>query len=141
MEPNKNKDLDRILRKAMNASKAEQTTCDFTENVMSKIEATETKKITHSPIISNKKWIMIALFVTTLIAGVFLFEVEYPSTYLDSTTELIKIDFSFLKFLSNFNISDVFMYAVLLFGLLFGIQILLIKYYYFRLNPTHETER
>jgi len=136
MEPNKNKDLDRFLRKAMKTSKVENAPSNFTENVISKIKVIETKKICHSPIISNKKWIMIAGFVLALIGIVYFVEVEYQSTYLNSIRELITIDFSFLKILSNFNISDVFVYAVLL----FGIKILLIKHCYSILNPTPETE-
>jgi len=140
MEPNKNKDLDRFLRKAMKASKIEQAPPNFTENVMSKIEAIETKKISHGPIISNKKWIMIAGCVLALIGVAYVVEIEIQSTYLNSIRELIKVDFSVFNISSGFNIPEVLMYAILLFGLCFGIQIALIKYYYSILNPAPDTE-
>ncbi|NBC58351.1 MAG: hypothetical protein GVY05_08740 [Bacteroidetes bacterium] len=130
MEPNKNKNLERLVNKAMQASKIEQTPSDFTANVMSQIEVLEFQKNKKTPIISKSTWVFIIAFLVGFIIISNFLESDNQLSYFQNFIEFIRIDSSYFNFVPSIKISDIFMYSILLFGVMFSIQIPLIKYYY-----------
>jgi hypothetical protein len=134
MKANNSKSIERIVNKAMKSSQIEQPSFNFTEQVMSQVEAYETGKISYKPLISKKHWMIIATSIIVLTVILMFRETEHQPTYLSPLYNLLNSDFSYIRIPSNLNISNVFMYGILLFGLLFGIQVPLVKYYYFKRN-------
>jgi len=134
MEADKNKHIEDILKKAMKSSKIERPSPNFTDNIMSKVEAIEGQKISYQPLISNKSWVALSVLVLLIVSILLFRESDSQSAYLEGLFQYIQMDLSFINFNSNFNISQIFMYGILLFGLLFGIQIVLIKYFYVKRN-------
>lgn len=132
MEPDKDKNVEQIVQKAMNASNIERTSINFTANVMSKIENLETQKLKYTPIISNSRWVIIVVCVLVLLISSSFLNFENEFSYFDGLKDQISFDYVSFKFLSKINISSVFLYGILMFGILFGIQIPLIKNYYFK---------
>jgi hypothetical protein len=130
MEPNKDKNLERILKKAMNASNVETPSTQFTLDVMSQITALEAKKVNYTPIISNKTWIILIALAITLVMSLYVLDFENETTYMDTLNTFISVDFSFFQSIPNMKISNIVMYGILLFGIMFGIQIPILKYYY-----------
>jgi hypothetical protein len=134
MEADKNKHIEDILKKAMKSSKIERPSPNFTDNIMSKVEALEAQKISYQPLISKKSWVTLSVLVLLIVSILLFRESDSQSAYLEALFHYIKMDLSFINFNSNFNIPEIFMYGILLFGLLFGIQIVLIKYFYVKRN-------
>jgi hypothetical protein len=130
MEPNKNNNLESIVSKAMDATKKEQPSSDFTSNVMSQIEALEVQNIKQTAIISKTAWFFIIVFSVALIVTSNFLESENQLTYFQNIIEPIRIDLSLFNFIPSINISNIFIYSILLFGVMFGIQIPLIEHYY-----------
>jgi len=134
MEADKNKHIENILKKAMKSSKIECPSPNFTDSVMSKVEALEGQKINYKPLISNKSWVALSVLVLLIMSILLFRESDSQSAYLEALFQYIQMDLSFINFNLNFNIPEIFMYGILLFGLLIGIQIVLIKYFYVKRN-------
>ncbi len=117
---------DKVLKDASLDSPSE----DFTALVMSKVEAlTQSSKVAYKPLISKPMWFMI-------IAGV-IGLVTY--SVLNSPTDnglLSTVDFSFLtnnklsNAMSSMTFSRTILYSMVLFALMFGIQIPILKGYF-----------
>lgn len=132
MESTKEKNVERIVNKAMKASKIDQAPSNFTSNVMSQIELLEVQKLKHPPLISQSKWVFILLCVLALIASSYFLNFESQYTYFDGLKEQLNFNkFSFQIF-SNMRLSSVLLYGILMFGILFGVQLSLIKNYYLK---------
>ncbi|TCI90650.1 hypothetical protein [Tenacibaculum sp. M341] len=120
-------ELDSFAKKYMNDIESEIPSMDFTKNIMTTIEATETSKVFKTePLISKKVWL---LLVVTLIASIFY-------VYKKSSTQLINLPkiewdlFSKIKIFNafkNIEVSNVTLYACFFFTLLIFVQISFLK--------------
>ena len=133
MAINKEKHIDQIIEKTMKASSLEKPSPNFTNSVISKIEALETSKLKHQPIISNRVWLAIAIFSIVFLIGIVLLNPQGQTSHLDSFGHLFQyqIDWNFIPTL-NLEYSNIFIYAILIFGLMFAFQISLMKRFYNR---------
>ena len=124
MATNKEKHIDQILEKTMKASSLEKPSPNFTNSVLSKIEALETSKLKYQPLISQRVWTAIAVFSIAFLIGIVLLTPQSQTSYLDSFNNLFhyQIDWNFLPIL-NLEYSNILIYAILIFGLMFAIQI------------------
>jgi uncharacterized membrane protein len=107
----------------------EQPSADFTDHLMSKIEAISTSTATvYKPLIPKAVWVTVFVAMGVLIGYIYLKEPVGNSKLLEA------IDFS--KIAKNpfanvsFNFSKTLMYAMVLLALMIGIQIPLLKNYF-----------
>ena len=133
MATNKEKHIDEIFEKTMKASSLEKPSPNFTNTVISKIEALETSKLKYQPLISQRVWFAIAVFSFAFLFGIMLLTPQSQTSYLDSFNNLFhfQIDWNFLPTMS-LEYSNILIYAILIFGFMFAIQISFMKHYFRR---------
>ena len=123
--------LDKLAKKVMQSSLLESPSLDFTANIMAKVEASATSHVTvYKPLISKKAWLLISILVIgSLSYGIF-------GNGLESLGWFDSIDYSIIsnnkvtEAISGITFSKTLMYAVGLCGLLFFVQIPMMKYYF-----------
>ena len=120
--------LDVLAKKMMHSSKREKPSMDFTANVMKNIEhAVIGETIVYKPLISKRAWFIIIAIVVGVAAYVTLGNVQGVSWF-------DNVDFStvsnnrLVNTLSGITISKTLTYAIGICGLLFFVQIPLMKY-------------
>lgn len=130
MKDHTEQQLDKLANKVMQSSLLESPSLDFTANVMAKVEAYAKSKTTiYEPLISKKWWLLISLLV------IGLFSYGFFGTGLESLGWFDKVDYSILsnnkvtEAISGITISKIFMYAIGFFGLVFFVQIPIMKHY------------
>ena len=121
--------LDKLAKKAMKSSLLESPSSDFTATIMKQIEPIKLGASTvYKPLISKYGWFAIIAILIGISVYVMFGNVE-------SSALLETIDYSIISnnkvtdALSGFTISKTLMYAIGFFGLVFFIQIPLMKYY------------
>ena len=122
----KDEKLNSFVDQLMVNDSLEQSSKDFTDNLMSKIEAiSKPMTIVYKPLISKTGWIIIGVAICSLI-GYVLFNEPSSSSRLSEIVDLSKIKMNPLSDLS-FNFSKTLMYASVLLALMIGVQIPLLK--------------
>ena len=118
--------IDPILKQAFKDSTLDSPSGDFTMDIMSKINALESKSaITYKSLISAPFKILISLiFVSVIVYFAFTDSLE-SSSILSQYVQLpdFTIDFEFSKFEINQGLSNTLLYAAIFFVLLFGYQV------------------
>ncbi len=128
MEEQENKYLDDLSRKVFGKATIESPSFNFTDAVMSKVNALhESKATVYKPLISKTSWVLIGLGVLALILYILLFGSDT-----ETSNWMQSIDFSVLSninmdVLPSLSISKTVTYAVLFFGLMICVQIPLLK--------------
>jgi len=122
------KKIEAFIDKLMSHEVLEKPSVNFTDNVMSKVEAISNSTATvYKPLISKSVWAIILLGFVALVGYVIFNEPSANSSWLD------RIDLSGvsnpLEHIS-FNFSKTLMYAMVFFALMFSIQIPLLKQYF-----------
>ncbi|MEZ4796038.1 MAG: hypothetical protein R2785_02605 [Flavobacteriaceae bacterium] len=120
--------LDNLAKKAMKSSLLESPSTDFTANIMKQIEHIKVGSATaYKPLISKYGWFGIIVILIGISTYMMFGNVEsYPL--------LEKVDYSvisnnkFTELLSGIKLSKTLMYTIGLFGLVFFIQIPLMKH-------------
>ncbi|RLD30026.1 MAG: hypothetical protein DRI75_01345 [Bacteroidetes bacterium] len=123
--------LDKLVKKVMKSSLLESPSLDFTANIMEKVEASAISHITvYKPLISKRAWLLISILVIgSLSYGIF-------GSGLEGLGWFDTIDFSIItnnkvtEAISGITFSKTLMYAVGLCGLLFFVQIPMMKHYF-----------
>ena len=130
MNGNVDKSLDQLSRKIMGKSNMEQPSLDFTSQVMLQIKTLTTSgAFIYKPLISKWVWWCMGVLVSSIFTYVLFFSSESGA---GATQHFLLKDEIFGKMGSpfqNFNISEVSLYAVLLFCLMLYVQIPIIKAY------------
>jgi len=124
--------LDKLAKKVMQSVSLERPSLDFTANIMAKVEtASISSNITaYQPLISRRTWIIVSL----LVIGLLVYSV-FGNTTTEGLGWFDKFDFSIIsnnkitETISGITFSKTLMYAVVLCGLVFFIQIPMMKYY------------
>ena len=120
--------LEDLTKKMIKETSIKSPSVDFTLSVMSQVSELKSSSITYKPLISKWGWLFITM-MSLLLFGYILFTTNSTG----SSSILSSLDFSILyknklfDTLSNFSMSKTFIYAVVLFGLMFSIQISLLK--------------
>ena len=126
MNENADKHLDNLSRKVMGKSSVESPSFDFTNVVMSQVQALNYSVTTYKPLISKWIWSLILLGVIAVFGYVIFGNATSESTWLKDLN-LEGISFNPLP---EFNPSQSMNYAVLLFAIMLCIQIPLLKHYF-----------
>jgi len=121
--------IEDLVNKLMKADSLEKAPIDFTDTVMSKIEAlSESKAIVYKPLISKYVWWLIASSFVALV-GYILFKQPNNTISLSERYNLPEVSLNPLEGLS-FDFSSTLMYATVLFAIMVSIQIPLLKQYF-----------
>jgi hypothetical protein len=121
--------LDRLAKKVVKASPLNSPSVDFTANIMKQIEQVSmSTSMTYKPLISKYGWFAI-IAVLIGISGYMMFGHVESSPLLDTIDYSIISNNKVTNALSDIKISKTLMYAVGFFGLVFFIQIPLMKHF------------
>lgn len=128
MENKETKYLEDLSSRIIKNSTIESPSFDFTDSVMSRVNALCEKATTvYHPLISKTTWVLIGLSILALVLYILFF-----GNKLESSNLIQSIDFSLfsninMDVLPSFSISKTVTYAILFFGLMVCIQIPLLK--------------
>ena len=130
MKDNVDNYLDDLAKKVIKDTAIETPSFNFTDAVMSKVSKLSVNKSTiYKPLISKTTWV----FVSIVFLAVIFYTLSF-GTQTEYSSWLSKIDFSVLStkevLLPSFKISKTFMYAFVLFGIMFCIQIPFLKHHF-----------
>lgn len=132
MKENADNFLDDLAKKVMKEAPIESPSFNFTDAVMLQVEALNKNQATvYKPLISKKTWVLILVSFLSIIIYIMFF-----GTQTETSGWLSKIDFSALSnnklsyTLPSFKTSKIVIYAVVLFGIMFTIQIPFLKHHF-----------
>ncbi len=120
------KKIEMFIDKLLSNEVLEQPSFDFTDKVMSKVEAVSSITV-YKPLIPKYVWTLIAIGFMVLVGYVIFKEPSLKSSWLDGFN---------LSGVSNplrnisFNFSKTLMYAMVLLAVMLSIQIPLLKHYF-----------
>jgi len=128
MKDHTEQQLDKLAKKVMKSSLLENPSLDFTANIMAKVDAfAKSKTIVYQPLISKTAWIIIIILVVGILSLGF-FENGFESLgWFDTIYHSIITDNKISKTISSIAISKTMMYAIVFFGVVFFIQIPILK--------------
>ena len=128
MEEQENKYLESLSKKIIKNASVESPSINFTDAIMSKINALpQSESTVYKPLISKTTWLIIGLIVLSLIL--------FFGTKTEHSSWIQFIDFSRLSNLkinifSKVSLSKTFTYAIIFLGLMICIQIPLLKIHF-----------
>lgn len=121
--------LDKLARKTMTSSGLKSPSVDFTANVMKNIEGvTIGETLKYKPLITKYGWFAIIAILTGVSIYV-MFNNTGNSTLIDTVDYSIISNNKVTNVLSGITFSKTLMYAIGFFGLVFFIQIPLMKHF------------
>ncbi|WP_303316140.1 hypothetical protein Q4Q34_12810 [Flavivirga abyssicola] len=128
MKKNADRYLDSLAKKVIKEAPLERPSFNFTVSVMSQVTELSNNSITvYKPLISKKGWIVISIVFFTLIIYMLLGIQEEPTSWFDSLDLSVLSNNKLTSLFSGFSMPKSLTYAVMLFGLMFCIQIPLLK--------------
>ncbi|TJY36341.1 hypothetical protein [Pontimicrobium aquaticum] len=120
--------LDKLAKKVIKSSGIKSPSVDFTTNVMKAVEHVSIgSSITYKPLISKSGW----LVIISILVGVSVYMMfgNLDSTWVKSIDYSMISNNKLTELLSGVTFSKTLSYAIGFFGLLFFIQIPLMKHY------------
>lgn len=130
MNDNTDKYLDNLSKKVIKSANIETPSFNFTDAVMSQVDTVNKSSTTYKPLISRMGWTV----VFAVLLGIILCFVLGVETQTSSV--LYELDFSVLsnnritEAFTNFTLPKTLGYAIVFLGLMFCIQIPLLKHYF-----------
>jgi len=131
MKDNEDKYLDDLNRKIITEGSIESPSLNFTDLVMSQIELiSSSTKIIYKPLISKTNWILILIGFSALVVYVCVTGVEINSSgWLSEISNSILSKNKISQLLPGLKMSKTVIYTIILFGIMFSIQIPILKHY------------
>lgn len=121
--------LDELGKEVFENAPLESPKLDFTASVMTQIsELKSSTSIVYKPLITKKGWFVIFGFVTALVLTF-----AYSSNSMEPTSIFDRVNFRVLSDIKmfdtvmNLSVSKTIVYAVILFGIMFSVQITFLK--------------
>ena len=123
------KKIETFIDKIMSADSLEQPSLDFTDKVMTKVEAISSSTATvYKPLISKPVWYIIIGSFVALVGYIYLKEPVINNGWFNRF-ELSNFSINLLENVS-FDFSKTLMYAVVLLAIMVSIQVPLLKHYF-----------
>ncbi len=128
MNENADKYLDDLAKKVMEEIPLESPSFNFKASVMSQVTELSNNSITtYKPLISKKGWLVISILFLALIMYTLLGIQEEPTSWFDTLDLSVLSNNKLTSLLSGFSIPKTLIYAIVLFGLMFSIQVPILK--------------
>ncbi len=129
MQDHTEQHLDKLAKKVMQSTSLEKPSLDFTANIMAKVEGITTSDITaYKPLISKRSWFVIAILVIGSLSYGMLGGLEGLGWFEKIDLSVIS-DNKITDAISGMTFSKTLIYAIGLCGLVFFIQIPMMKHY------------
>ena len=129
MKENADKNLDDLSRKVIGKSSVESPSFDFTQAVMSKVEALGRSRVTtYVPLISKRIWLLIGVGVASIFGYIRFGSYGTETRWFEALKLDRYADFITTDAFSGFDVSKTMFYIVLLFGIMLAIQIPILKH-------------
>ena len=131
MKEHTEQQLDKLAKKAMQSSLLESPSLDFTANIMAKVKDLAISHITvYKPLISKRSWLLISILVIGSLSYAILGNGFESLGWFDNIDYSIISNNKVIEAISGITFSKTLMYAVGLCGLLFFVQIPMMKHYF-----------
>ncbi len=128
MNKQKDKQLDQLAKKIMKDTPLESPSINFTDMVMSRVEAVEVSSVTiYRPLIPKGGWVIIVSILCGLITYAALGYTMESSGWLNNINLKVFPNLELSNPLSGLVIPKIVTYAVVLFGFMLSIQIFFLK--------------
>ena len=129
MQDHTEQHLDKLARKVMQSSSLESPSLDFTANIMAKVKASGISHITvYKPLISKSTWLIVAVLIFGGLSYGIFGDIEGLG-WVDKVDLSVISNNKITEAISGITFSKTAMYAIGLCGLVFFIQIPMMKYY------------
>jgi hypothetical protein len=122
--------LDGLTKKVIKGGSIETPSVDFTSSVMYQISELKTSTIAYKPLISKKGWSLVLFIILSLVVFIGFMDDSINSLSFGTLDFSILYENKLFETLSSFTMSKTSFYAVVFFGLMFGIQIPFMKSYF-----------
>lgn len=133
MSDNVDKHIERLVDKTMDYSELESPSLDFTNVVMSQVNALEKGTVTtYQPLISKPMWFAIFAVGLAIVLYIIFGTTTSESGWLNTIDLSVLTDNKLNNAFSGFKVSKTVMYAVVLFGIMLFIQVPILKHYFDR---------
>ena len=131
MQDHTEQHLDKLAKKVMQSSLLESPSLNFTAKVMAKVEASAPNHITvYKPLISKRAWFIISILVVGCLSyGIFGSGLKSLGWF-DSIDYSIFSENKLTNAITGITFSKTLMYAIFFFGVVFFIQIPMMKRYF-----------
>ncbi|PWH82855.1 hypothetical protein DIS18_11545 [Algibacter marinivivus] len=137
MEEKQTKYLEHLSKKVLGKETIERPSFNFTDTVMSQVNALEKSTVTvYKPLISKKSWVLIGFGVLGLVLYIFFFGSDTETTSWMQSIDLNVLQNINMDIMPSLSLSKTFTYAIMLLGLMICIQIPLLKNHF---NKRFET--
>jgi hypothetical protein len=125
------KQIEKLVEKAMTKSALESPSSNFTAMVMKQVYASYKSEVTvYKPLISKPMWFAIAV-VTILLVSYIIFGLNTAETgWLNFIDLSILTDNKLSNSLSEFKVSKTVLYSVVMFSIMLFIQVPILKNYF-----------
>lgn len=132
MESKSDEKLNAFTDKLLKDFARETPSFDFTSQVMSKIETMANSQVTeYKPLISKRIWVVLAMLALGVFSFLIFADVQIESSLLSAIQSDISSNLEVFN-LPDFEMTNVFLYAVVGFTFFISIQILLLKKHFNR---------
>ncbi len=131
MEDHTEQHFDKLAKKVMKMSLLESPSLEFTANVMAGVKAAPVNDITvYKPLISKRMWLTISILILGSLSYVIFGNGIEDLGWFDNVDLSIISNNKVTDALSGMTISKTLAYAIGIFGLVFFIQIPMMKHYF-----------
>lgn len=128
MKEHTDQQLDKLAQKVVKQSELESPSLDFTANVMKAVNASNISHVTvYKPLISKRGWLVVAMLCVGAFAYLFYFGGAEDLGWFDNVDYSLLSDNKITEALGSVTFSKILIYAIALFGLVWFVQISLIK--------------
>lgn len=129
MEPHTDQHLDKLVERVIKTSPLESPSIDFTANIMSKIETASVGVSTaYKPLISKTGWMLIILALLSV--SIYMMIGSVSSSWLEPLDYSVISNNKVSEAISGITFSKSSTYAIVLLGIMFLIQVPILKNYY-----------
>lgn len=131
MKDSVDKQLNDLTKKVLQDASLEHPSLSFTEAIMSRVTTIAQNSVTvYKPLISKKVWILISIALIAVILFIVLKGDGTSSGWLQAIDYSIVLNNKLTNSLLNLAIPKTFLYGILLFGVMFCIQIPFLSHHF-----------
>ncbi len=131
MKENVDKHIEQLVDKVMESSTLETPSFDFTSNIMAEVNSLSTSSVTtYEPLISKRNWFLLVSAIISVSIYLFFNSSIENKGWFDAIDFSVMSKFSITNLFSGITFSKTFIYAILIFAIMFFIQIPILKNYF-----------
>lgn len=131
MKNNVDNQIEKLIDKSIKKAQLQKPSLGFTNSVMAQVNALKHSSITtYRPLISKPIWFLIFTVAVLIVLYVIFGSTTNNSDWLSFIDLSVLSNNTITNALTGFNVSKSVLYAVVLFGLMFFIQVPILKHHF-----------